>query len=192
MFFNFLNFQNNYCYWKKLLAISLPRSNELRMIDSISINPLLHEFSLPSIFEIFQSSVDFWRQVPIVCRLLDAGLRNFFPWSLLILKSKFLPNIVPRPLYAAKGYNFLLQVILCSLMISLHVWTRLWKSFTTSEFLFSIGNIALYCQSSKRPQNSTLAICNPTVPTHAMSLFFPHCLLNECWFFYSTRFKLPN
>ena len=45
------------------------------------------------------------REAVIVYRLIDAALIRIFLLSLLILKSEFWPNVVPRPRYATKGWN---------------------------------------------------------------------------------------
>ena len=65
----------------------------------IFYKPLLHDFCFPLIFEIQPNTGSY--RLP---SHKSGAHRNFFPWSILILKLKSLPNVDPGPRYSTKGY----------------------------------------------------------------------------------------
>ena len=65
--------------------------------NSLLVNPLLHEFLFSFVFEILPK-IGCYR-LPTLRR--SAHMKLFWQ-SLLILRSKFWPNVVPRPRYATK------------------------------------------------------------------------------------------
>ena len=73
-------------------------SDAVLITSIVSFNPLLHAFFFSSVFEIWPK-IGCYR---LPTHRSGAHRKLFWPY-LLILKSKFCPNVAPRSRYATKG-----------------------------------------------------------------------------------------